>query len=185
VTDNERAFLSMVALGWFEVRPDGSIWRHFRWTQGGTPTLIRVEPRPAECSESDGYPTIMFQDGETRRKVFAHRVVWMITNQADIPRPMQVNHIDGNRKNRHPSNLEPVTPSENVKHGIRVLGRRPPRATEGQHNSQAKLTAKQVMEIRALWEARALSQPAMAERFGVKQSTISAIVLRKSWKHLG
>jgi hypothetical protein len=185
VKEQERAFLAQMALGWFSVASDGAIWRHARWTQGGTPRLIAIEPTRAESSESEGYPTVLFYDPTTgdRLKVFAHRIVWMVANQRSIPEPMQINHKDGVRSNSAPSNLELVTPSENVTHGIRVLGRRS-KAQDGAANAQAKLTATEVAEIRTLWEAKALSQEDMATRFGVTQSTISAIVLRKSWRHV-
>jgi hypothetical protein len=181
----EQAFLAQVALGWFSIRADGTIWRHARWSQGGTPRLLRLEAQRAEQSESDGYPTVMFYEpmSSRRLKVFAHRIVWMATTGQVIPEPMQINHVDGVRANAHPTNLELVTPAENVRHGLRVLGRRK-KAQDGEENAQAKLTERSVAEIRTLWDARAMSQKALGERFNVKQATISAIVLRKSWRHV-
>lgn len=185
MTSDERAFLAQVALGWFEVRPNGTIWRLAEFQGGGMATLKFCVPRPAErsSSEPDGYLRVMFLDGTERKKVGAHRIVWMVSNKADIPDAMEINHRDGDKGHNEPSNLELVTRSENVKHAIHVLGRRP-KAQDGTDNSAAKLTEPQVMEIRALWDAKAMSQRQIAERFSLKQSTVHCIVARKTWKHL-
>src|SRR3990167_5253267 len=150
----------------FSVDKCGAIWRHRRMIAGsrtGAPPYEAPlgQARPAETSESDGYPKVMFTVGEQRMAVFAHRIVWMIANQADIPAGMEVNHEDGNRANRTPSNLELVTPSGNVIHGIRVLGRKR-RDQSGSKNSTAKLTEMQARDIRRLCADRAMAQTEIA-----------------------
>lgn len=54
----------------------------------------------------------------------AHRLIWESVF-GKIPQGMQVNHIDFNRKNNSLSNLEIVSPQENVLHSIKA-GRQPP-----------------------------------------------------------
>lgn len=51
--------------------------------------------------------------------------------------------------------------------------------SRGEKHPSAKLVASQVLEIRAL--AGTMSQEAIAERFGVRQITISRVVRRKTW----
>lgn len=188
MTDAERSFLGLLAIGVFSIDEQGRIWKHRRLIAGsqqGTPPYWKDHDPTirAERSISDGYPTVMFSDGTKRHKVFAHRVVWMVVNQQDIPPGMQVNHKNGKRGDTYPTNLEMVIPSENAIHAIRVLGRTVKgNARQGEANSCAVLTAGQVMKIRAL--AGKMSQPKIAEMFGIVQATVSAIVLRKSWKHL-
>lgn len=181
----ETAFLAQIAIGWFTVKEDGSIWRHVEWHGGGAPSFSTTEPRRAECSKSspDGYPRVLFHHQGQRLKVSAHRIVWIVTNRRPIPEAMEINHKDGNKANAHPSNLELVTRAENVRHAIRVLGKKR-KARLGTDNAQAKLTEAQVMEIRGLAAAKALTQREIAARFGLTQSAVSAIVLRKSWAHL-
>ena len=186
MTIDEKAFLAQVALGWFQVNQDGTIWRLAEFVGGGVTRLQWVEPRRAERSTSaeEGYLRILFFDQGERKHVAAHRIVWMVLNRADIPAPMEINHRDGKKWHNEPSNLELVTRPENVKHAIRILGRRH-KAQGGEQNPSAKLTEAQVMEIRALCESKSINQREIAQRFGIKQSTVSAIVLRKkSWRHL-
>jgi hypothetical protein len=188
MTDHERAFLALVAIGVFSVDSEGRIWRHRRMIAGsqtGAPPYWKdIDTRRAEISESDGYPTVLFSDGtEQRKKVFAHRVVWMLANKGDLPHPLEINHKDGIKGNTHPSNLEPVTRSGNIIHAIRVLGRKP-RDQKGQKSSRARLTEEQVLEIRKLCEAKAMAQTRIAQLFGVTQTTVSHIYLRQTWTNI-
>ena len=189
MTEAERSFLALAAIGVFTVDENGYVWRHRRLIAGsrtGAPPYWQpVEPRRrADVSISDGYPTVMFSDGNKRHKIFVHRLVWMLHNQADIPAPMEVNHRDGVRANNEPSNLELMTPSGNVLHGIHVLGRKPV-DQRGRKNPQARLTESQVLEIRRLCKAKVMAQSKVGEMFGISQRSVSEIYLRKTWKHLG
>jgi len=55
------------------------------------------------------------------------------------------------------------------------------RQARGTTNGSAKLTEKQVLEIRAI---RGMSQRAIGKLYGVGQDTISLIINRKKWKHI-
>jgi predicted transcriptional regulator len=46
------------------------------------------------------------------------------------------------------------------------------------------LTVVQVQEIRDRYAAGGISQQALADEYGVRQNTISRIVLRKVWMHV-
>lgn len=183
MTNGEQAFLALLAIGVFKIDSQGRIWRHRRLIAGshvGTPPYWKViQTRRAEKSVSDGYPTVMFSDGKQRHKVFAHRVVWMVTTQADIPPGMEINHENGMRGDTRPCNLTLVTPSQNTVHGIRVLGRKA-KDQRGDKNPQARLTPKQVKDIRSL--SGKLAQSQLATMFGVTQTTISDIVTGKTWR---
>ena len=49
---------------------------------------------------------------------------------------------------------------------------------------RAVLTAEQVLTIRRVYGNREATQTQLAERFGILQATVSAIVARKTWKHI-
>lgn len=52
--------------------------------------------------------------------------------------------------------------------------------------AKAKLTAEQVREIRALYRGRDRpTQKALAERYGVSQGAINAIITGRSWHRQG
>lgn len=70
-----------------------------------------------------GYSRVMLWSGVDSRWESVHRLV----AEAFLQNPenkQQVNHIDGNKRNNCVSNLEWVTPSENVRHSFDVLSRK-------------------------------------------------------------
>lgn len=72
--------------------------------------------------ENKGYLSVTFTKNNKRTQIQLHRVI----AQAFIPNPHnkpQVNHINGVKSDNSIENLEWVTPSENVKHSFKVLGR--------------------------------------------------------------
>lgn len=106
---------------------------------------------------------------------FIHRLV----AEKYIPNPEnkdQVNHIDGNKLNNHKNNLEWVTNQENrdhvVKTGLQISGEKCP---------WAKLTTKEVAEIRALRKTKTYKD--LAEMFNTSEWNIKTILDYKSWKN--
>lgn len=94
------------------------------------------------------------------------------------PRPSpthQVNHIDGDRQNNVPANLEWVTPRENNLHA----GRRGMMSRKGEASGRAKLTANDVRAIRR----SELPASALARVYGVAPCTIWN-ARNTTWKHL-
>lgn len=75
-----------------------------------------------------------------------NRFVHVLVAKAFIPNPegkKQINHRDGNKKNNHVSNLEWMTPKENIRHALDTGLRK-----SGCEHFRAKFTAEQVREIR-------------------------------------
>ncbi len=129
--------------------------------------------RLTQCLEG-GYLLVTYKNTSYR----VHRVVASIHCPGYAP-GLVVDHVDGNRLNNDPKNLNWVTPGENTK-----------RAWEtglvdnaGENHGLAKLTDAIVMDIRESFSAGE-SQQSIADRLGVSSKTISKVVLGQRWKHL-
>ena len=97
------------------------------------------------------------------------------------PAGLEVNHIDGNKKNNRIENLEYVTHSENMIHSFTIdLGR-----NRGANNPRAKLNPADVSEIREIYGNGWFSQREIMRIYGVGKTTIAHIVRGENWKHVG
>ena len=114
--------------------------------------------------------------------MFAHRLVaitW-IPNDKNLP---VINHIDGNKSNNHPSNLEWCTQPDNVRHGFNT-GLTPRKMIlKGDKCISSKLTEKKVSLIkrRLIEGARSVD---LAREYGVVKGTIGEIKAGRSWGHV-
>lgn len=115
-----------------------------------------------------------------RKKAYVHTLV------ADAwigPRPdgMEINHIDGNKQNNAPSNLDYVTSSENNKHAYSIGLRRPSRAINrrcGDSSNLSKLTDEQASEIKAR-RAAGESVKSLAKKFEVTPQAIRYVINKR------
>lgn len=113
-----------------------------------------------------------------RRDTFLHNVIaFMKYGEKSIG--LDINHIDGNKLNNRPENLELCTPSENnihaLENGLRKI--------HGSYNNKSKLTEKDILIIRKMLE-NGEPQKNIAKCFNVSQSQISNIKINKTWKHV-
>ena len=113
-------------------------------------------------------------------KRYKHYFVHVLVAQHFIgPRPTpkhQVNHIDGDKSNNNVTNLEWVTPSENLKHAFRIGLMN----QNGEKHPSVKLNNKNVLEI----VRSGTNYKVLAKKFGVSCGTIWAIRRGISWSHL-
>lgn len=126
-----------------------------------------------------GYHLVSISMNGVRKKTFVHRIVALTF----IPNPQQkpfINHKDGNKSNNSVDNLEWCTHSENTLHafanGLMV-------AKKGEKNHSAKLSDKQVEEIKKLL-LQGKTQYSIAKKFSVHKVTIFDIKHGKTWAHL-
>jgi hypothetical protein len=120
----------------------------------------------------------------------AHRASWEI-HFGPIPDGLQVlhkcdvNYPPGDITNRrcvNPYHLWLGTNQENNA-DMMAKGRHSHPTLFGEQIGTAKLTASQVIEIRAL-AAQGIYQKEIAKRVGITKAHVSSIVLRKRWKHI-
>lgn len=112
-----------------------------------------------------GYGYVWF-DG---KNVFTHRLAWQLAN-GPIPRGLCVLHRCDNRACCKPEHLFLGTLADNN------------RDMASKARGRAKLTPQQVREIRTRY-ASGESSNALAEEFGVAQSTTRHIVTGRSWAY--
>lgn len=135
--------------------------------------VMRVDARqPRELlgeSTHNGYRRVTLSSGRTRH-VRVHRLV-IETFVRTLGPNEQVNHKDGNRENNSLSNLEIVTPRENILHKFRVLKYKNPRR---------KLSDEQAQAIRS----SSRSQKDLAFEYGVSPGCISHIRTNRTYKEV-
>lgn len=108
----------------------------------------------------------------------AHQAVFLAFH-GEMPPGNEVNHINGDRSDNHPSNLEAVTRSENNQHSWSALGRKP---LTGAANGRSKLTDDQADYIRRQ-KGRAVAAH-LAREVGISKHAIYAIWQGRSWRPL-
>ncbi len=127
-----------------------------------------------------GYLLVELSKNAVRKGVLVHRLVAL----AFIPNPEnkpQINHKDGVKSNNNLSNLEWVTAIENSRHSI-TSGLQ--KKEKGEKCNSAKLTERNVLEIRRLFSRDRLSKRQIAEMFNCSEMNIYYIVNRKIWNHI-
>lgn len=124
---------------------------------------------------SHGYQVVKLGHPDNSRGI--HRIVaWaFIGPQID---GKVVNHIDGNKLNNTPANLEYITNSENVDHAYRtgLL------SNKGSTNGKAILTEERAREIIDLLQVMRPSP--VSRKLGVPLHVVQQISVGKTWKHI-
>lgn len=163
----ERVLIERVRVGLWQIDKHGSIWTIGYMVDG------RIYPgcrRRVDRLMPSGYRLVQ---GWSRGKCtvgLAHRLVWQLAH-GNIPDGAVINHKNGVKHDNRLSNLEVVSYSENRKHAHRtgLIDQ------WGQRNPAAKLSDKQVAEIKRRRLAGELPH-ALAKEFGVSRSYVWGVV---------
>jgi hypothetical protein len=110
------------------------------------------------------------------RQFKVHKAV-MLAFVGECPIGLEVAHLDDNQENNKLLNLKYATPKENNGHKV-VHGTQ----KRGEEIYSAKLTEKQVLEIRSKYPGTSYAK--LGKEYGVFFTTISAIIKRRIWKHI-
>lgn len=175
MSPREQLFFKLVAEGYYSIDEEGNIWiEKPRYP-------IKRFTRRIKCTEMmNGYIRVRCFYGGKCNVLLHHRIMY-IHHHGDIPDGLQINHIDGDRANNRISNLEAVTPRENVLHAFNVTRTN---TSYGENNRRAKLSRKEVVRICWMrWREKAKYRE-IAEKFGISQKHAMDICKLRTWKHL-
>ena len=134
-----------------------------------------------ECWEWTGAKTSGYGELSIKSKpIRAHRISWEI-HYGPIPKGKFICHHCDNRSCVNPKHLFLGTQSDNMQDCMKK-GRF--NRAKGMRQGKAKLTDKDVLNIRKEYIPQKISRRVLAEKYRVSSSCIQAIVERRSWKHL-
>lgn len=160
--------------GVYEVSNFGRVRSLDRWVRansGWRKTEIRYFT-PSSSGRSKKYKRVLLRNPDKQ-----HPVHQLVLEAFVGPRPenCEVRHLDGDPSNNRLDNLAWGTKAENqadkIRHGTILYGTA---------NPASKLTEADILAIRASNKR----QVDLAQIYGVSQPIISAIRLRKIWKHV-
>ena len=126
-----------------------------------------------------GYEYVHLCNGKGKTKLFrVHRLVaeTFIPNPNNLP---EVNHKDGDKLNNNVKNLEWCTNVENMRHSVETGLRN----IKGENNPSAKLTVKDVINIRKEYipKSKEFGTVALARKYGVTNVMIGKIIRNECW----
>lgn len=136
--------------------------------------------RPAE--NSSGYLTVSLSEEavpKRQRSFTVHSIVCRAFNGEPL-KGQQVDHVNGNKRDNRPQNLEWVTSGENNRRAIRAgLAR----TCSGSGHANAKLTDQQVAAIRGEPEKRGV-KARLARKYNVSEGTIRSIRANRTYRNV-
>ena len=147
---------------------DGRIWSRKR--VGGQGSLQR-EWRELKQANVRGYGQVGAHGDDGHLESRVHRLI-AITFIGPIPKNMEINHKNGNKRDNSVENLEIVTHQENMVHSL-ITGIRVP--AHGEKHHWSKISDAKVLEIKTLYESGHYTQRELAKMFGVAQSHIGRL----------
>ena len=128
--------------------------------------------------DKDGYEKVQLLSTDNKRHRYSiHRLILENFNPVIGMECLQVNHIDGNKRNNALSNLEWVTCIENIHHAMEHNLR-------SEINGGAKLTPQQVIEIYYRVNQNLETVRSIVQEFNVNEETIRRIKYKYSWKNI-
>lgn len=166
-------------IGYYQASSYGRILSLARTRIGSGGLPVAVKERFIKFKkDKDGYLSCtLSKDGKHHDKRI-HRIVAesFIPN---VENKKQVNHIDTNKANNRVDNLEWNTDQENKNHCRKTILK----DYKGSKHVLSKITEQDVIEIRMLY-SMGVPQVKIAPVYGITQSQVSYIVLRKQWTHI-
>jgi hypothetical protein len=158
--------------GLYEVSSCGRVRRHINST-------YRQSTKPGKIlllDTSTDYARVSLHGNGKRKKMLVHRLVAEAFLDGFIPGRI-INHVDGNKQNNAPSNLEWVTPRENTAHAWRTGLAKP--MSRSEHGATV-IDDRGVRAICFLHHVHGVSQTVLSEAYGVTVAAVSTICRKTS-----
>jgi len=147
----------------------------FNWKGFGVERIIK----PA--LDANGYLRTVLKDlNGVNRTIKVHRVI-CAAFRGEYGLQFEVNHLDFNKSNNCIDNIYWVSRKENVRHMI-DNGRF--YFAVGDKNGFAKLTEKDVIEIRAKYKPFVVTRKELTSECNVTLCCIKDVLQRRTWNHL-
>lgn len=134
------------------------------------------------ASKTRGYGQIGITENGRVRHALAHRVAYELAHGVTLGEECILHRCD-NPPCCNPAHLFLGDRKANSDDKI-AKGRHRSRSLPGEDHGMSKVTDTIVREMRALYAEGTISQPQLAKRFGIRQSTVWAILHRRTWKHV-
>lgn len=120
-------------------------------------------------------------DSRINKKVLAHRFFYSEYTGQPIPPDIDILHKCDNPSCIYPLHLFKGDQTINMR-DMKEKGRE--HHASGILNHKAKLTAEQVLEIRAVYIPMVTTCAELGRKYGVTRENIHSIIIRKTWKHI-
>lgn len=165
--------------GWYEVSSAGRVRSVSRVSIANGAKATYRGKILATPAGKNGYCTVCLSAPGRREYHYVHRLV-LVSFEGECQSGMEACHNDGDRQNNALRNLRYDTRRNNAldrhRHGTMPSTGH----CAGERNGMSKLTGRKVV---AVLRSKG-TQREIAARFGISQSTVSLIKLRKTWRHV-
>lgn len=170
-------------VGIYEISNWGNVKTLTREIKDYRGTYIRKGKILNRYNDKAGYYKVKLYNGDASfASCPVHRLVAIhfISNPNNYP---QINHIDGHPENNYVSNLEWCNISQNTIHAYKT-GLKKKENYVGEACIFAKLTEKQVLDIRKEYAEGNIFQTTLGLKYNTTTTNINSIIHRNTWKHV-
>lgn len=163
--------------GFYEITTDGQVRSLDRIDSIGR----RRKGKALSLRWTDGYATVSLSKNACSKSLKVHALV-LLTFLGTRPKGLVCRHLDGDQTNNAICNLAYGTQRDNmadmVSHGRKAV-------LSSEECWKAKLTNARVKELRELYDSGLISQVNIEAETGLSQSSVSAMLLGKTWQLAG
>jgi hypothetical protein len=154
--------------GDYQVNKNGRV-RSFKWKKWHLLKPLKLR---------NGYLRLYLWHKGNGKFIAIHKIV-LLTFVGKPKNNQCANHKNFKRADNRLSNLEWVTPLENIRHTKKAM-----RHPHGKTNGNSKLKEKDIKRIRSVYSFRKYTRNMLAKEYKVDKSCIDSVLSRRTWKHV-